>query len=199
MADLIQEGKITHWGISEANERLPAEDSCRVPGDGGTEPILYDGNGIMNRYSPFGRIGRGPGGFSPMANGFPHRSNMTKGSALMLPPTTVLLCPSSLTKLWTKNAALLKLLADMAAEKEQPRPRSPWPGCCVSTRGLYPSLALRKEDRIKKKCWGRICFLTPQWGARSGRRTGSYGYVCGIRWNAFKINGRSMLMNETLL
>ena len=30
-------------------------------------------------------------------------------------------------------------------KKEQPRPRSPWPGCCVSTRGLYPSLALARK------------------------------------------------------
>ena len=70
----------------------------------------------MNRYSPI---------LEELDVGlvaFPHgqwflTGQYGRGSALMLPPTTVLLCPSSLTKLWTKNAALLKLLADMAAEK----------------------------------------------------------------------------------
>ncbi len=43
MADLIREGKITHWGISEANEDLPAPRPCCLPGDGGAEPLFDDG------------------------------------------------------------------------------------------------------------------------------------------------------------
>lgn len=42
MADLIREGKITHWGLSEATE-----DTIRrahaLPGDSHSEPLLHDG------------------------------------------------------------------------------------------------------------------------------------------------------------
>lgn len=70
MADLIQEGKITHWGISESNEDYlrRANSVCPV-------------TAIQNRYSMMARhyeslfpvleeLGVGLVAFSPMANGF---------------------------------------------------------------------------------------------------------------------------------
>ena len=70
MADLIQEGKITHWGISEANEDYlrRAHAVCPV-------------TAVQNRYSMMARhyeplfpileeLDVGLVAFSPMANGF---------------------------------------------------------------------------------------------------------------------------------
>ena len=70
MADLIREGKITHWGISEANEEYlrRAHAVCPV-------------TAVQNRYSMMARhyeplfpvleeLGVGLVAFSPMANGF---------------------------------------------------------------------------------------------------------------------------------
>ena len=67
MADLIREGKITHWGISEANEDYlrRAHKVCPV-------------TAVQNRYSmmarqyesPLEELGIGFVAFSPMANGF---------------------------------------------------------------------------------------------------------------------------------
>ena len=70
MADLIREGKITHWGISEANEDYlrRAHKVCPV-------------TAVQNRYSMMARqyeslfptleeLGIGFVAFSPMANGF---------------------------------------------------------------------------------------------------------------------------------
>ena len=70
MADLIQEGKITHWGLSEADEDTirRAHAVCPV-------------TAVQNRYSMMGRwyaplfdtldeLGVGFVAFSPLANGF---------------------------------------------------------------------------------------------------------------------------------
>ncbi len=43
MADLIREGKILHWGISEANGGLSAPGARGLPGRGGGKPLFHDG------------------------------------------------------------------------------------------------------------------------------------------------------------
>lgn len=110
---------------------------------------------VQNRYSMMARhyeplfpileeLDVGLVAFSPMANGF-LTGQYGKGQRFDASTDYRAAMPQFTDKAVDQNAALLKLLADMAAEKEQPRPRSPWPGCCVSTRGLYPSLALARK------------------------------------------------------
>lgn len=43
MADLIREGKITHWGLSEATEETHPPSTRSLPGNGHPEPLLHDG------------------------------------------------------------------------------------------------------------------------------------------------------------
>ena len=96
MADLIREGKITHWGISEANEDYlrRAHAVCPV-------------TAVQNRYSMMARqyeplfpvleeLGVGLVAFSPMANGFFDRQ-LRQGQPLWTPrPTTGPGCPRSM-------------------------------------------------------------------------------------------------------
>lgn len=117
MADLIREGKITHWGISEANEAYLRRANAVCPV-----------TAVQNRYSMMARhyekslfavleeLGVGLVAFSPMANGFltgrygkgQHFDPRTDYRAAM---------PQFTDRAVEQNADLLKLLDDMAAGK----------------------------------------------------------------------------------
>ena len=43
MADLIQEGKILHWGLSEVDADTLRRAHAVCPGNGRTEPLFHDG------------------------------------------------------------------------------------------------------------------------------------------------------------
>lgn len=43
MSELIQEGKITHWGLSESNGGNHPARPCRLPCNGDSEPLFHDG------------------------------------------------------------------------------------------------------------------------------------------------------------
>ena len=121
MADLIREGKITHWGISEANEEYLRRANAVCPV-----------TAVQNRYSMMARhyesllpileeLGVGFVAFSPMANGFltgkygkgQHFDPQTDYRAAM---------PQFTDEAVEQNAALLKLLHEMAGrEKRDPR------------------------------------------------------------------------------
>ena len=66
MADLIKEGKILHWGISEANKNY-------LPSDGGRKPLLDDGASLRSALPGAGRAGRGACGFFADGQRFAHR------------------------------------------------------------------------------------------------------------------------------
>ena len=117
MADLIKEGKITHWGISEA-----------------TEDYLRRANGVcpvtavQNRYSMMARhyeslfpvleeLEIGFVAFSPMANGF-LTGKYGKGQQFDPQTDYRAFMPQFTDEAVSENAALLKLLHDMATEKK---------------------------------------------------------------------------------
>ena len=116
MADFIREGKITHWGISEANEEYlrRAHAVCPV-------------TAVENRYSMMARqyeglfpvleeLGVGLVAFSPMANGF-LTGQYGKGQHFDPATDYRAAMPQFTDEAVDQNAALLKLLNDMAAEK----------------------------------------------------------------------------------
>ena len=114
MADLIKEGKITHWGISEANEEYlrRAHAVCPV-------------TAIENRYSMMARhhaalfpvlkeLGIGFVAFSPMANGF-LTGAYGKGQRFDSATDYRAAMPQFTDEAVEKNRALLELLRDTAA------------------------------------------------------------------------------------
>ena len=116
MAELIREGKITHWGISEANEEYlrRAHAVCPV-------------TAVQNRYSMMARwhealfpaleeLGVGFVAFSPMANGL-LTGKYVKGSRFDARYDYRAAMPQFADEAAEKNAALLSLLRRYAEEK----------------------------------------------------------------------------------
>lgn len=149
MKELIDEGKILHWGISEANEEYlrRAHKVCPV-------------TAVENRYSMMARqyealfpvleeLGIGLVAFSPMANGFlsgkygkdakfdpkyDYRSNMPQ-----FKPEAV-----------KKNRALLALLEDMAEEKQATPAQISMAWMMCKKPWIVPIPGTRKWERLKE-------------------------------------------------
>lgn len=117
MSELIKEGKITHWGLSEVNEDTirRAHAVCPV-------------TAVQNRYSMMARqnevlfpvleelnIGFVP--FSPMANGF-LTGKYNKNSKFDAKTDYRSMMPQFKEEAYEQNKKLLQLLWDMAAEKD---------------------------------------------------------------------------------
>ncbi len=114
MADLIREGKITHWGISEANEGYLRRANAVCPV-----------TAIENRYSMMARrhaalfpalreLNIGFVAFSPMANGF-LTGAYGKGQRFDAASDYRASMPQFTDAAVEKNGALLELLADTAS------------------------------------------------------------------------------------
>lgn len=149
MAELIKEGKILHWGISEANEEYlrRAHAVCPV-------------TAVENRYSMMARqyealfpvleeLGVGLVAFSPMANGFltgkygkgtqfdpkyDYRSNM----------------PQFTDEAVEKNQALLDLLHHMAEEKSATPAQISMAWMLCKKPWIVPIPGTRKLERLKE-------------------------------------------------
>ena len=147
MADLIKEGKITHWGISEA-----------------TEDYLRRANGVcpvtavQNRYSMMARhyeslfpvleeLEIGFVAFSPMANGF-LTGKYGKGQQFDPQTDYRAFMPQFTDEAVSENAALLKLLHDMAAEKKATPAQISLAWMLCKKNWIVPIPGTRKEERM---------------------------------------------------
>ena len=149
MADLIREGKITHWGISEANEEYLRRANAVCPV-----------TAVQNRYSMMARhyesllpileeLGVGFVAFSPMANGFltgkygkgQHFDPQTDYRAAM---------PQFTDEAVEQNAALLKLLHEMAAEKNATPAQISMAWMLCKKPWIVPIPGTRKKERMEE-------------------------------------------------
>lgn len=147
MADLIKEGKVTHWGISEA-----------------TEDYLRRANGVcpvtavQNRYSMMARhyeslfpvleeLEIGFVAFSPMANGF-LTGKYGKGQQFDPQTDYRAFMPQFTDEAVSENAALLKLLYDMAAEKKATPAQISLAWMLCKKNWIVPIPGTRKEERM---------------------------------------------------
>lgn len=160
MSDLIKEGKITHWGLSEADEETIRRTHAVCPV-----------TAIQNRYSMMARwyeklfpvleeLGIGYVAFSPLANGFlsakygkksefdkkyDYRSNM----------------PQFTKKGIEQNAALLELLAKLAAEKNASPAQISLAWMLCKKPYIVPIPGTRKTERLRENAAAADIFLTP--------------------------------------
>ena len=160
MADLLREGKITHWGISEANEDYlrRAHAVCPV-------------TAVQNRYSMMARhyeslfpvleeLGVGLVAFSPMANGFltgkyrkgQHFDSKTDYRAAM---------PQFTDEAIEQNAALLKLLDVMAEEKNATPAQISMAWMLCRKPWIVPIPGTRKEERMAENAGAAMIKLSP--------------------------------------
>lgn len=147
MADLMKEGKITHWGISEANEDYlrRADAVCPV-------------TAVQNRYSMMARhyeslfpvleeLQIGFVAFSPMANGF-LTSKYGKGQQFDPQTDYRAFMPQFTDEAVNENTALLKLLHDVAVEKNATSAQISLAWMMCKKPWIVPIPGTRKEERM---------------------------------------------------
>ena len=161
MADLIKEGKITHWGISEANAEYlrRAHAVCPV-------------TAVQNRYSMMARhyeplfpalekLGVGLVAFSPMANGlltakygkernfdrkYDYRASM----------------PQFTDEAIKKNQALINLLCDLAKKKNATPAQISLAWMLCKKHWIVPIPGTRKEERMRENAGAANVWFSSQ-------------------------------------
>lgn len=149
MADLIHEGKIIHWGISEANEAYlrRANAICPVAA-------------VQNRYSMMARdceslfpvleeLGIELVAFSPMANGF-LTGKYGKGEHFDPKTDYRAAMPQFTDKAMEQNADLLRILNEMAAEKNATPAQISMAWMLCKKSWIISIPGTRKEERMRE-------------------------------------------------
>lgn len=149
MADLTREGKITHWGISEANEDYlrRAHKVCPV-------------TAVQNRYSMMARhyeslfptleeLGVGLVAFSPMANGF-LTGKYGSDSQFDAKYDYRAAMPQFTDKGVEQNRELLELLSDFAGEKHATLSQISLAWMLCKKPWIVPIPGTRKEERMRE-------------------------------------------------
>lgn len=160
MAGLIREGKITHWGLSEATEEQirRAHRVCPV-------------TAVQNRYSMMARwyetlfpaleeLNIGYVAFSPMANGFlsgryGKDSRFAAGSDYR--GTMPQFSPEGIEQ----NRVLLKLLAELAAGKNATPAQISLAWMLCKKPYIVPIPGTRKAERLKENAGAAEVSLSP--------------------------------------
>ena len=161
MADLIKEGKITHWGISEATEEYlrRAHKICPV-------------TAVQNRYSMMARhyeplfpaleeLGIGLVAFSPMANGF-LTGKYKKGVRFDEKTDYRAFMPQFADQAADKNRPLLKLLSHMGQEKNATPAQISMAWMLCKKNWIVPIPGTRKEERMKENAKAAEIHLTKE-------------------------------------
>ena len=159
MADLIQEGKITHWGISEATEDYlrRAHAVCPV-------------TAVQNRYSMMARwheklfpvleeLNVGFVAFSPMANGL---LTGAYGKQSRFDPKLDYrsAMPQFAPEAAERNRALLELLRDLAEQKQATPAQISLAWMLCKKPYLVPIPGSRKIDRMRENAGASELLLT---------------------------------------
>lgn len=160
MSDLIKEGKITHWGLSEADGETirRANTVCPV-------------TAIQNRYSMMARwyeslfptleeLGIGYVAFSPLANGF-LSAKYDKNSSFDKTYDYRSMMPQFTEKGMEQNAALLELLAKIASEKNATSAQISLAWMLCKKPYIVPIPGTRKLERLRENAAAADVFLTP--------------------------------------
>lgn len=161
MSQLIQEGKITHWGLSEAGEEdvRRAHKVCPV-------------TAIQNRYSMMARwyeklfpvleeLNIGYVAFSPLANGFlTARYNQNSVFDRTYDYRSVM--PQFTPEAVEQNRELLSMLESMAREKEATPGQISLDWMLCKKPYIVPIPGTRKEARLKENAGAAGIRLTPE-------------------------------------
>ena len=149
MADLIREGKITHWGISEANEEYLRRANAVCPV-----------TAVQNRYSMMARqyealfpvleeLGIGFVAFSPMANGF-LTGRYGKGEHFDGKVDYRASMPQFTDQAVDQNQKLLELLQKLAAMKNATPAQISLAWMLNKKPWIVPIPGSRKPERMKE-------------------------------------------------
>lgn len=161
MTELIQEGKITHWGLSEADEEMirRAHKVCPV-------------TAIQNRYSMMAiwyeelfpmleELNIGYVAFSPLANGF-LSGKYGKDSVFEAGTDYRSVMPQFTTEGIDKNASLLALLQGMAEEKQATPAQISLAWMLCKKPYIVPIPGTRKLNRLEENAGASEILLTKE-------------------------------------
>ncbi len=161
MADLIREGKITHWGISQADEEYlrRAHAVCPV-------------TAVQNRYSMMARqyeslfpvleeLGVGLVAFSPMANGF-LTGRYGKGEGFDARYDYRAAMPQFTDEAVDRNRELLALLRRMAEEKNATPAQISLAWMLCKKPWIVPIPGTRQPERMKENAGAANVALSAQ-------------------------------------
>ncbi len=161
MSELMREGKITHWGISEANEEYlrRAHAVCPV-------------TAVQNRYSMMARhyeplfsvleeLHIGFVAFSPMANGF-LTSKYGKGAKFDQQCDYRATMPQFTDEAIEKNRSLLDFLNDLAKEKNATPAQISLAWMLCKKPWIVPIPGTRKAERMKENASADDIILSQQ-------------------------------------
>ena len=161
MGELIAEGKITHWGLSEADETTirRAHHICPV-------------TAIQNRYSMMARwyeplfrvleeLQIGFVAFSPLANGF-LSARYDKTSVFEAGTDYRSVMPQFSAEGIDKNQELLKLLHRLAEEKQATPAQISLAWMLEKRPYIVPIPGTRKEERLRENAGAAKIQLTPE-------------------------------------
>ena len=167
--ELIQQGKVRHFGLSEAGVK-------NIRRAHAVQPVTA----LQSEYSLWWRepeeqilpvleeLGIGFVPFSPLGKGFLTGTiaQATQFDAGDFRNTVPRLSPENRTA----NQALVDLVAAVAPRRAPRRPRSPWPGCSPASRGSSPSRGRRSSRASKRTSQQRTSSSAPTTCARWTRR-----------------------------
>ena len=161
MRELIEEGKITHWGISEANEEYlrRAHAVCPV-------------TAVQNRYSMMARhyeplfpvleeLNVGLVAFSPMANGF-LSGKYGKGEKFDKQYDYRASMPQFTEEAVDKNQVLLQTLEHLAEQKNATPAQISLAWMLCKKPWIVPIPGSRKAERMKEKAGASEVVLTAE-------------------------------------
>ena len=170
MADLIREGKITHWGISEANGGLSAPGPCRVPGDGGAEPLLHDGPAARGPVPGAGGAARGLCGLLPHGQRPAHRPATERTPSSTPSWTTAAPCPSSRRRRRSRTGSCCRLLRNLAEQKQATPAQISLAWMLCKKPYIVPIPGSRKVERMRENAGAAEVILSPGGGGRPWTR-----------------------------
>ncbi|MBQ8349361.1 MAG: aldo/keto reductase [Ruminococcus sp.] len=161
MSDLIREGKITHWGLSEAKE----ETICRAH-------AVCPVTAIQNRYSMMARwyeslfpvleeLGIGFVAFSPMANGL-LSGKYGKNSVFGGKEDYRSVMPQFQPENMEQNLELLELLQNTAKEKNATPAQISMAWMLCKKSYIVPIPGTRKPERLTENLGAADVKLSPQ-------------------------------------
>ena len=161
MAELMREGKITHWGISEANEAYLRRANAVCPV-----------TAVQNRYSMMARhyealfpvleeLGVGLVAFSPMANGF-LTGKYGKGTQFDAQYDYRASMPQFTDEAVEKNQSLLALLERLAKEKNATPAQISLAWMLCKKPWIVPIPGTRRPERMEENAGAAEVFLSPE-------------------------------------
>lgn len=161
MADLIREGKILHWGLSEATEETirRAHKICPLTTIQNRYHMMY--RNYENLFSVLEELNIGFVAFSPLANGF-LSGRYTADSRFTEKGDYRAVMPQFQPEAYESNRKLLQLINDMAEEKQATPAQISLAWMICKKPYIVPIPGTRKENRLIENIGAADINLTAQ-------------------------------------